>query len=284
MFFLLLCLVPKYGYFLAGGALLFIMEHGEKLAGMIKLRELHNLISQNRADGEGTQRTSSEIETSGALWDLIQLVGERVRRNTVLLMDRDNAEVFYSKVSELEEIFYCIEKQLDYFISTEQPFGVQIQRAFELSHACVTIIQTAVHYRNEHHLWYPSPEGLTPWHCQPVVRNGLWSIASFLLQLSSDAGVNMSAKSKIYTQLEVLTEVLLEAYTGAITAKVERGEEEKGLLEEFWNRRDNLLDSLYMLTNLVNCKQQVNDFFSMVLSLFFFLLIYAHTTMATVKL
>jgi nuclear pore complex protein Nup133 len=42
---------------------------------------------------------------SGALWDMIQLVGERARRNTVLLMDRDSAEVFYIRFQILKISF-----------------------------------------------------------------------------------------------------------------------------------------------------------------------------------
>ncbi|KAI8558082.1 hypothetical protein RHMOL_Rhmol04G0061000 [Rhododendron molle] len=229
-------------------SLQIIMEHGEKLAAMIQLKELQNLIGQNRPTGIGYPHSSSEGGISGSLWDLIQLVGERARRNTVLLMDRDNAEVFYSKVSDLKELFYCLDKQLGYIISTEMPLVVQIQRACELSNACVTLIRAATQYRNEYHMWYPSLEGLTPWYCQPVVRSGLWSIASFMLQLLNGIShLDMSSKSDIYSNLEVLAEVLLEAYSGAIIAKVERKEEQKGLLDEFWNRRDALLDSLYQL-------------------------------------
>ncbi|PKI64225.1 hypothetical protein CRG98_015412 [Punica granatum] len=102
-----------------------ILEHGEKLAGMIQLRELQNTISQNRSTAVDSSYSGPEYETASALWDLIQLVGERARRNTVLLMDRDNAEVFYSKVSDLEEVFYCLEMQLDYLVGVEQPLGVQ---------------------------------------------------------------------------------------------------------------------------------------------------------------
>ena len=125
-----------------------ILEHGEKLAGMIQLRELQNVISQNRSTGVGTPHARPDIHISGALWDLIQLVGERTRRNTVLLMDRDNAEVFYSKVSDLEEVFYCLDRQLQYIVSVEQPHGIQIQRACEISNACVSIVRTAMHYKN----------------------------------------------------------------------------------------------------------------------------------------
>ncbi|KAJ7960264.1 Nuclear pore complex protein [Quillaja saponaria] len=229
-----------------------ILEHGEKLGAMIQLRELQNIISQNRSTGMGSSSSNMERQMSGALWDLIQLVGERARRNTVLLMDRDNAEVFYSKVSDLEDLFYCVDRELEYVISPEQPFGTQIQRACELSNACVNIIQTAFYYRNEHRLWYPPPEGLTPWYCEPVVRSGLWSIASFMLRLINESsGLDKIVKSDLFYHLEVLTEVILEAYAGAVTAKVERGEEHKGLLNEYWNRRDALLDSLY---------QQVKDF------------------------
>ncbi|TXG55512.1 hypothetical protein EZV62_020768 [Acer yangbiense] len=223
-------------------SLQIILEHGEKLAGMIQLRELQNVISQNRSTGVGTPHSHPDIHISGALWDLIQLVGERTRRNTVLLMDRDNAEVFYSKVSDLEEVFYCLDRQLQYIVSVEQPHGIQIQRACEISNACVSIVRTAMHYKNEHYMWYPPPEGLTPWYSQPMVRNGMWSIASFMLQLFKEIP---SVKSDLYAHLEALAEVLLEAYTGAITARVERGEEHKGLLNEYYNRRDALMDILY---------------------------------------
>ncbi|WVY92258.1 hypothetical protein V8G54_037772 [Vigna mungo] len=162
-------------------ALQIILEHGEKLSAMIQLRELQNLISQNRSTNVDSSNSSLDIQMSGALWDMIQLVGERARRNTVLLMDRDNAEVFYSK--------------------------------------------------NEHRLWYPPPEGLTPWYCQPIVRTGIWSVASVLLHLLNEtSGLDKTSKLDLYNNLEALTEVLLEAYSGAVTAKSERGEERQGFV------------------------------------------------------
>ncbi|KAJ1415555.1 hypothetical protein SESBI_17985 [Sesbania bispinosa] len=227
-------------------ALEIILEHGEKLSAMIQLRELQNLISQNRSTSVGSSNSSLDIQMAGALWDMIRVVGERARRNTVLLMDRDNAEVFYSKVSDLEDFFYCLDAELEYVIRPEHPFGIQIQRACELSNACVTIIRTCFNYKNENLLWYPPPEGLTPWYCQPVVRKGIWSVASVLLQLLNEtSGLDKTMKLDLYNHLEALAEVLLEAYSGAVTAKIECGEEHKGLLNEYWDRRDALLETLY---------------------------------------
>uniref|UniRef100_A0A1J3JRK3 Nuclear pore complex protein NUP133 n=1 Tax=Noccaea caerulescens TaxID=107243 RepID=A0A1J3JRK3_NOCCA len=227
-------------------SLQIILENGEKLAAMIQLRELQNSINQSRSARFGSPHVGSDDQVSCALWDLIQSVGERARRNTVLLMDRDNAEVFYSKVSELEEVFYCLNRQLEYIIRAEQPLGVQVQRACELSNACVTILQTALDYKNEHQMWYPPLEGLTPWHSRPVVCNGLWCIASSMLRLLTEASrIDISAKSDIYISLEVLTEVLLESCAGSTTAKLEREEEHKALLDEYWSRRDTIFDCLY---------------------------------------
>ncbi|KAG8387204.1 hypothetical protein BUALT_Bualt03G0228900 [Buddleja alternifolia] len=226
-------------------SLQIIMEHGEKLAGMIQLRELQNTISHASATGRGSY-SSSDARTSGALWDLIQLVGERARRNTVLLMDRDNAEVFYSKVSDLEEVFHCLERQLEYVISGEMPILVQFQRASELSNACVTLFRAAMQYRSAHHMWYPPPEGLTPCYSKLTVWSGLWSVASFMVQLLNETScLDDSARFNFYSNLETLSEVLLESYSNAIAAKVDRKEEHKSLLEEYWKRRDALLDSLY---------------------------------------
>lgn len=239
-----------------------IMEHGEKLAGMIQLRELQNTISHANASGSGSY-DASHTQTSGALWDLIQLVGERARRNTVLLMDRDNAEVFYSKVSDLEEVFHCLERQLEYVISRSMPILVQFQRSCELSNACVTLFRAAIQYRGEHHLWYPPPEGLTPWYSKIIVWSGLWTIASFMLQLLNETNhLDDSARFHFYSTLEVLSEVLLESYSTAITAKVERKEEHRSLLEEYWKRRDTLLESLYQqVKNFVQSKPQVGFLF-----------------------
>ncbi|CAN1858125.1 Nuclear pore complex protein NUP133 [Linum perenne] len=239
-------------------SLLTILEHGEKLDGMIHLRELQNTINQNRATSAG-MLPGSEVQISGALWDLIQLVGERTRRNTVLLMDRDNAEVFFSKVSDLEELFHCLDRHLEYILNEDQPLEFQIQRASELSNVIVSIFRAAAFYRDEHHMWYPPPEGLTPWNCQPVVRNGMWRVASFMVQLLNETSrLADSAKFDFHSHLEVLTEVLLEAYAGAIEAKLGRGEEHKGISDEYWKRRDFLLDSLYhQVKYLVEGKHEV---------------------------
>ncbi|XP_073005358.1 nuclear pore complex protein NUP133 isoform X1 [Typha latifolia] len=227
-------------------SLLIIMEHGEKLSGMIQLRKLQNMLTQQRSNLVASPPSTLQPQTAGSLWYLILLVGEKARRNTVLLMDRDNAEVFYSKISDMEDLFNCLYHHLQDIIDGEQPFLVQMQQAFELSNACVTVIQTAIRFRDEHKNWYPSPEGLTPWNSHLLVRSGLWSIASFVMVLLKEAGsIDVSVKSELGSQLEGLTDVLLEAYTSSITAKIERGEEYKGLLEEYTKRRDELLGALY---------------------------------------
>ncbi|KAK9077399.1 hypothetical protein SSX86_005736 [Deinandra increscens subsp. villosa] len=236
-------------------SLQIIMEHGEKLAAMIELRELQNLIRQQTATGVAFTNSNSQNDLSGSIWELIQLVGEKARQNTVLLMDRDNAEVFYSKVSELEEVFHCLERKLSLIISEEMPFTFQLQRSCELSNMCVTLLNTSMNYKDENHMWYPSPEGLTPWYCQTVVRSGMWTLASFMLHLLSENEMDhlvISSKLEFHSQLEVFIKVLLEAYSGAIRAKVEREEEHGGLLEEYWNRRDTLLDSLYQQVKSLN--------------------------------
>ncbi|ONK67430.1 uncharacterized protein A4U43_C06F20170 [Asparagus officinalis] len=229
-------------------SLLTVMEHGEKLSGIIQLRELQNLLSQNHPEGSDSPPSHSGDQVAGALWDLIQLVGEKARRNTVLLMDRDNAEVFYSKVSDIEELFNCMSHHLPHIIG-EHPYKLQMKRAYEIASACTTLIHAAMRYRDEYQTWYPSPERLTPWNCQSVVRSGLWNISSFIMQLLRETTViDMLMKSNLWSQLEKLTDILLDAYTGLITSKIERGEEHRGLKEEYCKRRDELLCSLYELT------------------------------------
>lgn len=223
-----------------------VLEHGEKLAGMIQIRELQSIIFQSHGKVAGSSYSSSEVQTSAALWDLIQLVGERARRKTVLLMDRDNFEVFYSRVSDIEELFCCLDKQLLHIIGGDMSSSVQIQRACELSNVCVNLFHTVIRYRDEHHLWYPPLEGLTPWYCQTVVRSGLWSIASFMLQLVNETySLDNVSKLDFYSHLGELTDVLLESYSGAVTAKFERNEDHKSLSDDFSKRKDALLDSLY---------------------------------------
>ncbi|KAJ1701556.1 hypothetical protein LUZ63_001335 [Rhynchospora breviuscula] len=230
-------------------SMLSIMEHGEKLSSLIHLRELQSiLLSQQEKKPSHT----------GSLWKLIQLVGERARRNNVILMDRDNVEVFYSKISELEEFFSCLSHYLDHIITPDNgeqpqsPLRIQMDHAFELSSACITLIQSALQYRHDQKDWYPSLEGLTPWNSLPVVRSGLWAIASSLTELSKEAAGldDMSVKEELLSLVQGLTDALLEAYAGSITAKIERGEDSQGLSLEYRARRDQLLRSLYQLAKV----------------------------------
>ncbi|CAN6290165.1 unnamed protein product [Urochloa humidicola] len=237
-------------------AMLTIMEHGEKLSGMIQLRELHNTLIQQRSSTHLSPQLKTQ--TTGALWNLIQLVGEKARRNTVLLMDRDNAEVFYSRVSDIEDLFYCLAHQLQYIISREEHPSVQMQRALELANACITLVHAALHYRKEHKEWYPSPEGLITWNSHLVVRSGIWSLASFIMELLGESGAaDMSMKSNLWSLLEGLADILLEAYLVLLTAKFERGQEHGVLVQEYCERRDELLGALYNLAKqIVETKYQ----------------------------
>ncbi|KAM3314756.1 hypothetical protein ACQJBY_033510 [Aegilops geniculata] len=239
-----------------GAAMLSVMEHGEKLSGMIHLRELQNALSQQSSSTRLSPQ--SKTPTAGALWNLIQLVGEKARRNTVLLMDRDNAEVFYSRVSDIEDLFYCLSHQLRYIITGEEHPSVQMQRALELSNACVTLVEAALHYRAEYKDWYPSPEGLITWNSQPVVRSGIWNLASSVMELLREPGsAGMPMKSNLWSQLEGLTDMLLEGYIGVLTAKFERGEDHGVLAQEYCERRDELLGSLYDLAKqIIEAKYQ----------------------------
>nr|CAD1839792.1 unnamed protein product [Ananas comosus var. bracteatus] len=188
-------------------ALLTILENGEKLSGMIQLRELQNVLSQQRLGTANSSSSQSYIHTAGSLWSLIQLVGEKARRNTVLLMDRDNAEVFYSKVSDIEEFFYCLSHYLQYIINGESSFFIRMEQAFELANACTLLIQSAMRYRDEHKNWSDS-----------------YSLG------------------RVYC---------------SISAKIERGEERKGLLEEYCRRREELLGSMYEFAKrIVEAKYQ----------------------------
>jgi nuclear pore complex protein Nup133 len=237
--------------------MLTIMEHGEKLSGMIQLRELQNILSQEHSNTHLSPQ--SKTQTSGALWNLIQLVGEKARRNIVLLMDRDNAEVFYSRVSDIEDLFYCLSHELQYIINREEHPSIQMQRALELSNACNNLVQAALHYREEHKEWYPSPEGLITWNSHLIMRSGIWNLAVLIMELFSESGVaDMSVKSNLWFQLEGLTDILLEAYICLLTAKFERDEKHGVLVQEYCERRDELLRSLYNLAKqIVEAKYEV---------------------------
>ncbi|KAI5071016.1 hypothetical protein GOP47_0013267 [Adiantum capillus-veneris] len=226
-----------------------IMEHGEKLSAVIWLRELHNSSAQARLQGSPDSVRSSKTqvaELGGAVWELGLLAGEKARRNNVMLLDRDKAEIFYSRVSDLEDLFSCIHLHSDMIINKEQTTQVQVDKTCEISYACSKALQTAIRYRDSQHTWYPSPEGLTPWYCKPVVRLGLWKLATLILELKEEASVLLpSLVATLMSHLEELADVLLEAYAGAITAMVEREEEYRGLQMEYWSRRDLLLTAMH---------------------------------------
>jgi nuclear pore complex protein Nup133 len=220
------------------------MEHGEKLAGMLQLRELHNSWAQARMQNSSSE-VPENIEVGGALWETVQLVGEKARRNNVMLMDREKSEVFYVRVSDLEEYFSCIQQHANAIVGREHPLRVQIERLCELAESSTSLIRAAIRYRDTQQSWYPSPEGLTPWYCRPTVRSGVWKVASMLLDLRGETSVSVpSMEPLLNSWLEEVADVLLEGYAGAITAKVEREEEYRGLQMEYWSRRDSILATL----------------------------------------
>ncbi|CAA0831103.1 Nuclear pore complex protein NUP133 [Striga hermonthica] len=164
--------------------------------------ELLNAISHANVSGVGSYY-DSDAWTSGALWDLIQLVGERARRNTVL----------------------WIGIMLKY----------SIVRACELANACVTIFRAAVDYRADHHLWYPPPEGLTPWYSNFVVRSGLWNLASFMFQLLS--GTERLKDSRYHTLLDSLYKQVKDFIKAKLQDSAEENEElNKDTLMTFFSK------------------------------------------------
>ncbi|CAA0831091.1 Nuclear pore complex protein NUP133 [Striga hermonthica] len=72
-----------------------------------------------------------------------------------------------------------------------------------------------------------------------------------LLYSSGTERLKVSVVLDFYSNLVVLSKILLESYSNAITAKVDRKEDHRSLLEEYSKCRDTLLDSLY---------KQVKDF------------------------
>ena len=230
-----------------GSALHNILEHGEKLSAMVWLREMHNTAVKARL-----QTDMQSSEPGGGLWDLVQLTGEKARRSNVMLLDRDKAEVFYSRVSDLEDLFSCVHLHIELIVSRDQPLHTQVDKICEISYACTKALQTAMHYRDAQQTWYPSPEGLTPWYCKSNVRLGLWKLCTLILDLKDEAsGSASSLVEKLVGNLEGLVDILLESYAGAITAKVEREEEYRGLQKEYWSKRDTLLNSMYQYAKAV---------------------------------
>lgn len=59
------------------------------------------------------------------------------------------------------------------------------------------------------------------------------------------SGVDGFYTSDLFSHLELMSDVLLEAYTGATTTKLELEEEHTGSLEEYQHRRVVLLHALY---------------------------------------
>ncbi|CAA6667343.1 unnamed protein product [Spirodela intermedia] len=181
-----------------------ILEHGEKLCAMIQLRELQSQVTKKRSGGNDSPSSLSMTEATSSLWIS-----------------------FNYRVSDLEELFYCLSHNLHYIIDREHSM-IQIQRTCEISNACTR---------------------LAHWNCGPVVRSGLWNIASLIIKLLKEAPViDKSVKFDLSSHLEGLSDVLLEAYNASVTVKMERGEEYKVLLEEYCKRRDEILYLLIVLS------------------------------------
>ncbi|XP_024526327.1 nuclear pore complex protein NUP133 isoform X2 [Selaginella moellendorffii] len=214
-----------------------ILEHGEKLAALLKIKDTYNSRAPGQSGGE-----AEEAQITGALWDTIQLVGEKARRKNVMLMDKEKMEVFFTRVSDIEELFGCIDEHSQAIIGQEMSLKSQTERLCEVADACSSAVRAGIQYRDTQQTWYPSPEGLTPWYCKATVRSGLWRLATHLMDVQTE--LDVQSKEKLMVSLADIADVLLEGYAGAILAKIERDEEYRGLQLEYWSRRDSLLLTL----------------------------------------
>ncbi|EFJ27363.1 hypothetical protein SELMODRAFT_96126 [Selaginella moellendorffii] len=214
-----------------------VLEHGEKLAALLKIKDTYNSRAPGQSGGE-----AEEAEITGALWDTIQLVGEKARRKNVMLMDKEKMEVFFTRVSDIEELFGCIDEHSQAIIGQEMSLKSQTERLCEVADACSSAVRAGIQYRDTQQTWYPSPEGLTAWYCKATVRSGLWRLATHLMDVQTE--LDVQSKEKLMVSLADIADVLLEGYAGAILAKIERDEEYRGLQLEYWSRRDSLLLTL----------------------------------------
>eukprot|EP00897_Mesotaenium_endlicherianum_P010434 jgi/Mesen1/9419/ME000614S08669 len=142
-------------------ALLAILEHGEKLAAVSHLRSLHNAGPPRNSVPPGSTQGSAASSASSVLWEAVQLAGSEVRQANALLRGRESGEVFYTRVSEVGQLFSAVQLEGEKLIGrgSEQfrgvPLGVQASRLCQLADALTGAVQAALQYREAQRRWYP---------------------------------------------------------------------------------------------------------------------------------
>jgi hypothetical protein len=83
-------------------ALPLILEHSEKIASAVALREFQNAASNFLQQSAQGPSTPSETDPGQAILSVVRAAGESISKRQVALADRDIVEVLYTRVSNLE--------------------------------------------------------------------------------------------------------------------------------------------------------------------------------------
>jgi hypothetical protein len=83
-------------------ALPLILEHSEKIASAVALREFQNAASDFAQQSAQGLFTPSKTDPGQAILSIVRAAGESILKRQVALADRDSVEVLYTRVSNLE--------------------------------------------------------------------------------------------------------------------------------------------------------------------------------------
>ncbi|GAQ89578.1 nuclear pore complex protein Nup133 [Klebsormidium nitens] len=227
-------------------ALTAILEHSEKIASAVALREFQNAASDFAQQSAPGPFTPSETDPGQATLTVVRAAGERGLRRHVALSGRDSVEVFYTRVSSLEDFFSSLTSHAAaacFADVSQAPLRLQAERVCELMDAAGRVVEAARKTRDAHASSFESIPGL-PWTASPPVLDGLWT----LCRLASDvqtraASSNPSLVPLINQRLRSLGEMLLDGHRESLEATLQAGGRADviGARKEYAARRDVLL-------------------------------------------
>eukprot|EP00898_Chlorokybus_atmophyticus_P000441 jgi/Chlat1/1398/Chrsp12S01974 len=233
---------------------LAILEHGEKTAAMVALREAHNFFVEQRwAQGDEANSPalaqednqvgapSANMHAGRALQNIIQAVWESEQQLSSLLAGRDPAEVFYARVSHIASFYVALQLHAKRLVGGVADAAVAFEYLTELSEAAAAAVNAAFRYKSDvtERLLPERTDSRPTWLASLEVRGGLQALVEATIAMRPRLrAAAPTALPALAEQLLGLAELTLDNYRRAVAVDLNNNQDASSLRNAYVELRD----------------------------------------------
>jgi hypothetical protein len=167
-----------------------VMEHGEKLAAMVKLNELQTSFSRHTLITQITPSLPTTPCSLSAVWDCILLAGSAMRNSNIAFSEYSYSTLFFSRPSSSLSLFFSSISQHAKTIvfrnesihGDDMALSESVRRLIQLVETSEKVFQSVGKFKEMYARFYPEFLVDEPWSIRPAIRKALWRICSISIQ------------------------------------------------------------------------------------------------------